>query len=893
MPSDRPPPEPPRTGSDPAGRRRTTSAVRDGTLVFAVVLGGFVAYALGTTATYRAAAVVAVENAPGAAPVALPKAADATERLRRAALDPAVLASLASEERPVAPDTVGQVSARISGELSVESSDGRRFTFSANAPSAERAQRIVNELAQQAARRAAQVLDPAPPGESDAAAKAKVELLDFIAAHPGIASEPAPVPARPGPDPLVLALRAERARIEQKLSQPERAPSDNPYEDPRQLENPEQLRRRLKEIENALDARSRPAPKPSGSASPSGANPEVRAEWQRLLRAVSEIPKEAAPAAPRLRVTLARAALPEQPIEPDRPKLVLLGVLAASIAGVLAGLVRGWFEARAYRRYGITTGSHPVAPLPQTTLRIPKNQLPKPIAPRTEPPPTPVPEAPPNAGPVTPIPPAPLVPSPITPIPPAPGAIAPITPIPIAPIAPTPITPVPPAPMVLGASAVETPIPGRDPGPLVPAPPIVIAGPVAPSETEGPPTTLPYPNPEPTPDPEGGAPKTRSSARRITQIYGTPPPPAELPSGGKALRTTQGYGSPPAAIPPKGVPFSPTPIPAEVLPPHRNSLRPSPMIPLSRSSPPPAVAPSNRSGAPLAETGYSYVRTPVPEAHSIPQTPIPKRPDAIPQTPYPARPSPPPRTEPYGSLPPVQEKRPSSDPPLDPNRPKTPLPPPPEVTKPVANIVRRHPVLAGWRPDAKLTPNVRRPIAGEILTSAVEGCQVIGVTGLRGFGSEKSRAAVEIAFALSEAKHPRVLLVEGDFHFPQIQQWLKLDVPLSAGFSQQLRGRIQGTKEGRWHVVECLPSLHVLAEGVMRSPGLLLSNQFEQAIRELKSYYDIVVLDAPLAPNEADGQALVDVLDGIVIVGPENRAAEITDLGRIFQGKKLVRALAV
>jgi len=305
------------------------------------------------------------------------------------------------------------------------------------------------------------------------------------------------------------------------------------------------------------------------------------------------------------------------------------------------------------------------------------------------------------------------------------------------------------------------------------------------------------------------------------------------------------------------------------------------MIPLARTSAPPAVAPSNRSAAPLAETGYSYV-TPVPEAHSIPQTP------------YPRRPSPPPQTQPYGTLPPVQGRKPSSEPPAgtaDPHRPKTPLPPPPELNKPPQSVIRAHPVLTNWRPDGKLAPGLRRDIAGEILTLAVERCHIIGVTGIRGMGNEKSRAAVEIAFALSEAKHPRILLVEGDFHFPQIQNWLKLEVPLSAGFSQQLRNRIQGSKDGRWHVVECLKSLHVLAEGVMRSPGLLLSNQFEQAMRELRSYYDIIVLDAPLAPGEADGQALADVLDGAVVVGPQDRATEIVEVSRIFSGKKLIRVL--
>jgi Mrp family chromosome partitioning ATPase len=436
----------------------------------------------------------------------------------------------------------------------------------------------------------------------------------------------------------------------------------------------------------------------------------------------------------------------------------------------------------------------------------------------------------------------------------------------------------------------ESSPPPKD-APLVPVPPIVVAGPAPIADGDASPSTLPYPHPDPTPEPKG-APRTRGE-RRVTQIYGTPPSPTDAEQQAKANRTTQAYGSPP--VPTKNaVPFTPTPIPAEVLPPHRNSLRPSPMIPVARSSAPPAVAPSNRSGAPLAETGYSYVRTPVPEAHSIPQTPHPRHPppDSIPQTPYPRLPSPPPRTEPYHSVPPVQAKRPSSGPPTpEPNRPNTPKPPAPELTKSAASVVRKHPVLSSWRPDASISRERRREIAAEILTTAATGGHVVGVTGVRGVGSEKSRAAAEIAFALAEAKGPRTLLVEGDFHFPQLQNWLKLDVPLSAGFSQQLRARIQGAKEGRWHVVECTQTLHVLAEGVMRSPGLLLSNQFEQAMRELRSYYDIIVLDAPLAPGEAEGQALADVLDSVVVVAPKDRKSEIAEVSRTFGGKKLVRVL--
>jgi Mrp family chromosome partitioning ATPase len=903
MPSDRPPAEPPNLGSDLAGRRRQTRAVGDGTLVFALVLAAFVAYALGSETTYRATAVVGVEPT---VPIELPTPSEAAERLRRAALDPSIVAKLAAEEKPSPPTTLAQVGARISNALSVETTNGRSFTFVATATRAERAQRVVNELAEQAARRAAQIFDQEPQAEIDPAARAKAELLDFLAAHPGVASEPSPAPTRTGPDPLVLALRAERLRIEQKLAGPPAVPSDNPYEDPTSLEKPDFLKRRLREIDNALEARAKP--KPSAARAANEPTPEVRAEWHRLLRAVSETRSAdtARAPSPRLKVTLARAALPQVPIKPNRPRLVLLGVILASVAGVFAGLIRAVVEARAARRYGIKTGSYPVAPLPQTTLRISHADVPRPNTSATNALATPVPTAPAKLGPITPIPPAPIAPNRITPIPPA--VAAEITPIPRPPLAPAPITPIPAAPVATvgitqsapdpAANAPATPIPEPTPttplppavpaltlslSPATPIPPggvappatatvaaspIVIEGPTARVELDGPPTTQAYGGAEP-----AGA--ARKTGRRTTKIYGTPPPP-ELEESAKALRTTQAYGSPPAALAPKRdshIP-SPTPIPAEVLPPEkRSSLKPAPMIPLASSSIPPAVAPSTRSGSPLAETGYSYVQTPIPPAHSIPQTPLPRRP------------SPPPNTEPYGSIPPVQPKRSASDPPFaDPNRLKTPLPKEREVPEP-APIVRAHPVPSGWTPEKKLAPGLRRDIAGELLTLAVDRCQIIGVTGVRGLGSEKSRAAVEIAFALSEARHPRILLAEGDFHFPQIQTWLKLDVPLAAGFSQQLRSRVQGSKDRHWHVVECSIALHVLAEGVMRSPGLLLSKQFEQAMRDLRSYYDVIILDAPVAPGEADGQALADVVDGVVVVGPPARSGEIVEIAKIFASK--------
>ncbi|HEX6766758.1 MAG TPA: hypothetical protein VF103_14790, partial [Polyangiaceae bacterium] len=454
MPSDRPPPEPSGRGSDPASRRKPTGAVRDGTIAFALVLAGFVAVALGAPTTYRSSAIVGVERVPGSSPFELPKPTEAIPDLRRAALEPGLLATLAKEESPTPP---ADVSERIASSLTVDSEDGRKFSFSATAPTPERSQRIANMLAEQAAKRAVQVLDPRPPSP-DANAKAKADLLEFLTTHPDIANEPDPMPVRTGPDPLVLALRAERARIASKLADPTARSSENPYDEPTPLENPEFLKRRLREIETALEARTNPKRLPAPAASSSRTTTADRAEWQRLLRAASENTSTAPAAAPaaRLRVTLAKAGLPRSPIEPDRPRLVLVGVLMASLAGVLAGILRARLEARAVRRYGMITGAHAALKMPATTLRISRSELPKMLAPRSEPVPTPIPAAPANPAPTTPIPPAPRVPAPITPIPMAPIAPVPMTPIPPAPIVPAPITPIPPAP--------------KGPGPLTPAP---------------------------------------------------------------------------------------------------------------------------------------------------------------------------------------------------------------------------------------------------------------------------------------------------------------------------------------------------------------------------------------------------------------------------------------
>ena len=182
---------------------------------------------------------------------------------------------------------------------------------------------------------------------------------------------------------------------------------------------------------------------------------------------------------------------------------------------------------------------------------------------------------------------------------------------------------------------------------------------------------------------------------------------------------------------------------------------------------------------------------------------------AVPRSPAPGRsPSPPPGASVYSYV--------SSPPP----------PPPPDN-----NVAIVHPAPDQWHPDESLDPRLRRGICEQLYPLAVENCFVVLVVGVQESAEQKSKVAAELALALAESGHPRILLLDADLQRPRVHRLLRVEMPMAVGFSQQLRSRINGSPERRWTVIGCGKSLHVLAEGMMRSPGLLLSQQFSDGVR--------------------------------------------------------------
>jgi Mrp family chromosome partitioning ATPase len=208
--------------------------------------------------------------------------------------------------------------------------------------------------------------------------------------------------------------------------------------------------------------------------------------------------------------------------------------------------------------------------------------------------------------------------------------------------------------------------------------------------------------------------------------------------------------------------------------------------------------------------------------------------------------------------------------------------PPAENT---VTIVRPSP--GDWSFDPTLSPPLRRPICEQLYPLAVEGCFIVLVVGVPESLEQKSRVAAELALALAESGHPRILLMEGDTQSPHVHHLMRVAMPMSAGFSQQLRDRINGNAERRWTVVSCGNSLHVLAEGMLRSPGLLLSRQFSEGLADLRNYYDFIVIDGPGASLPVESQALDAVANGVVYVCGKQGSPSLAQLQALFREKRL------
>lgn len=159
-------------------------------------------------------------------------------------------------------------------------------------------------------------------------------------------------------------------------------------------------------------------------------------------------------------------------------------------------------------------------------------------------------------------------------------------------------------------------------------------------------------------------------------------------------------------------------------------------------------------------------------------------------------------------------------------------------------------------------------LSHQICILALNECFVVGVSsGLEG-EALKSRLAVQLAWTLAASQGVRVLLVEADFDEPAVGREMQMEVPPLMGFSQQIHRRTSSRFTEPWKVIRCADNLGVLAEGRVRTPGMLYSEQFSSALASLREQYDVIIAHGPIIGNTVNTRALDAVTDGIVLAVP-------------------------
>ena len=355
----------------------------------------------------------------------------------------------------------------------------------------------------------------------------------------------------------------------------------------------------------------------------------------------------------------------------------------------------------------------------------------------------------------------------------------------------------------------------------------------------------------------------------------------------------------PPPTPPKGPPTEPA-VAAEVIVPKRSDApttqRPSSNPPgTSPSDEPPPISPGRPARRSSARRTTQVLGSPIPPVTRSSRPPVAHR-----QSPPPGVPT----TYSYSDRPEEAVRRTHMDTPPYYQMPRgersdSVTPPqgyvqtaPPGANQPSRVRITKQPVRTGWIADPSLDFRARRPLSDQLFPLAVERCFVVGVSAVEEARKHKSRVAAELALALAEPRQQRVLLLEADFQWPEVHRTLRIDMPMSLGFSQQLSTRTEGRAEG-WTVIECSPTLHVLAEGIMRSPGLILSVRFEESILSLRSYYDLIVIDGPSASAEVDSRALAGVIDGAIVVSPAAGAPSLARACSLFADKAFSTVVGV
>jgi Mrp family chromosome partitioning ATPase len=183
-----------------------------------------------------------------------------------------------------------------------------------------------------------------------------------------------------------------------------------------------------------------------------------------------------------------------------------------------------------------------------------------------------------------------------------------------------------------------------------------------------------------------------------------------------------------------------------------------------------------------------------------------------------------------------------------------------------------------------------RVIRHRLEQKRADGMWTFAVTSPRD-GEGKSTFATQLALVLSESQRARVLLLEANFHRPELAKILGFKVPEGQSFSAQIVRKMRGSMEP-WCVVALGPALHVLAEspGEPSFPETLHSTHFQNAVGFLARGYDFLIVDSPSILGAGDANVVENAVDGVILVTRSNwsKGAELREAVKQIGERKTV-----
>jgi len=127
----------------------------------------------------------------------------------------------------------------------------------------------------------------------------------------------------------------------------------------------------------------------------------------------------------------------------------------------------------------------------------------------------------------------------------------------------------------------------------------------------------------------------------------------------------------------------------------------------------------------------------------------------------------------------------------------------------------------------------------------------------------KTTTAINLALAMSDLPRFRTLLVDSDLRYPTIHSRLTLN--RSPGLTEILEGSV-GLNSGIIHTEK--ENLKVITSGNLSSypVELLETGKLRELMSELKSQFDLILVDSPPVIPYSDASVLSSQVDGVLLV---------------------------